>query len=150
MEPKQKQHPVVNGTGHRSKVRCCREQYCIGTWNVRSMNQGKLEVVNRQLYEYPAYLPIYPLKDILIVWRKTCLLPLCLSFTLTPQAHWKHFWFFWSLNVWGVFSHQTILCDTSWVSNNSDTICLDKESIQEPFRSPPRVLSLEQKSILVF
>ena len=63
MEPKQKQHPVVNGTGHRSKVRCCREQYCIGTWNVRSMNQGKLEVVNRQLYEYPAYLPIYPLKD---------------------------------------------------------------------------------------
>ena len=30
--------------GDRSKVRCCKEQYCIGTWNVRSMNQGKLEV----------------------------------------------------------------------------------------------------------
>ena len=45
MEPKQKQHPVVYGTGDRSKVRCCKKQYCIGTWNVRSMNQGKLEVV---------------------------------------------------------------------------------------------------------
>ena len=45
MEPKQKQHPVVNGTGYRSKVQCCKEQYYIGTWNVRSMNQGKLEVV---------------------------------------------------------------------------------------------------------
>ena len=42
MEPKQKQHPVVDGTGDRSKVQCCKEQYCIGTWNVRSMNQGKL------------------------------------------------------------------------------------------------------------
>ena len=40
MEPKQKQHPVVDETGDRSKVRCCKEQYCIGTWNVRSMNQG--------------------------------------------------------------------------------------------------------------
>ena len=37
MEPKQKQHPVVDGTGDRSKVQCCKEQYCIGTWNVRSM-----------------------------------------------------------------------------------------------------------------
>ena len=45
MEPKQKEHPAVDGTGDRSKVRCCKEQYCIGTWNVRSMNQGKLEVV---------------------------------------------------------------------------------------------------------
>ena len=44
MEPKQKKHPVVDVTGDRSKVRCCKEQYCIGTWNVRSMNQGKLEV----------------------------------------------------------------------------------------------------------
>ena len=41
MEPKQKQCPVVDGTGDRSKVRCYKEQYCIGTWNVRSMNQGK-------------------------------------------------------------------------------------------------------------
>ena len=47
MEPKQKQYPVVDVTGDRSKVRCCKEQYCIGTWNVRSMNQGKLEVVKR-------------------------------------------------------------------------------------------------------
>ena len=45
MEPKQKQYPVVDVTGDRSKVRCCKEQYCIGTWNLRSMNQGKLEVV---------------------------------------------------------------------------------------------------------
>ena len=43
MESKQKQHPVVDVTGDRSKVRCCKEQYCIGTWNVRSMNQGKLK-----------------------------------------------------------------------------------------------------------
>ena len=47
MEPKQKQHPVMDGTGDRSKVRCCKEQYCIGTWNVSSMNQGKLEVVKQ-------------------------------------------------------------------------------------------------------
>ena len=45
MEPKQKQHPVVDVTGDRSKVQCRKEQYCIGTGNVRSMNQGKLEVV---------------------------------------------------------------------------------------------------------
>ena len=43
-EPKQKQHPVVDVTGDRSKVWCCKQQYYIGTWNVRSMNQGKLEV----------------------------------------------------------------------------------------------------------
>ena len=42
-EPKQKQCPVVDVTGDRSKVRCSKEQYCIGTWNVSSMNQGKLE-----------------------------------------------------------------------------------------------------------
>ena len=45
MEPKQKQYPVVDVTGDRSKFQCCKLQYCIGTWNVRSMNQGKLEVV---------------------------------------------------------------------------------------------------------
>ena len=42
---KEKHHPVVGVTGDGSKVQCCKEQYCIGTWNVRSMNQGKLEVV---------------------------------------------------------------------------------------------------------
>ena len=49
MEPKLKQYPVVDGTGDRSKVRCCKEQYCIGTWNVRSMNQGKLEVIKQEM-----------------------------------------------------------------------------------------------------
>ena len=42
MEPKQKQYPVVDVTGDRSKVRYCKEQYCIRTWNAMSMNQGKL------------------------------------------------------------------------------------------------------------
>ena len=49
MEPKQKQCPDVDVTDDRSKVRCCKEQYCIGTWNVRSMNQGKLEVVKQEI-----------------------------------------------------------------------------------------------------
>ena len=49
MEPKQKQYPVVDVTGDRSKVQCCKEQYCIGTWNVRSMNQGKLEVIKQEM-----------------------------------------------------------------------------------------------------
>ena len=48
-EPKQKQHPGVDVTSDRSKVRCCKEQYCIGTWNVGSMNQGKLEVVKQEM-----------------------------------------------------------------------------------------------------
>ena len=47
MEPKQKQYPAVDVD--RSKVQCCKEQYCIGTWNVRSMNQGKLEVVKQEM-----------------------------------------------------------------------------------------------------
>ena len=42
MESKQNQYPAVGVTGDRSKVRSCKQQYCIGTWNVRSMNQGKL------------------------------------------------------------------------------------------------------------
>ena len=50
MEPKQKQHPVVDVTDdRRSKVQCCKEQYRIGTWNVRSVNQGKLEVVKQEM-----------------------------------------------------------------------------------------------------
>ena len=48
-EPKQKQHPAVDVTGDGGKVRCCKEQYCIGTWNVRSMNQDKLEMVNQEM-----------------------------------------------------------------------------------------------------
>ena len=48
-EPKQKQHPVVGVTGDESKVLCCKEQYCIGTLNVRSMNQGKLEVLKQEI-----------------------------------------------------------------------------------------------------
>ena len=49
MEPKQRQYSVVDMTGDRSKVWCCKEQYCIGTWNVRSMNQGKLEGVKQEM-----------------------------------------------------------------------------------------------------
>ena len=49
MEPKQKQYSAVDVTGDRSKVRCCKEQYCIGTWHVRSVNQGKLEVVKQEM-----------------------------------------------------------------------------------------------------
>ena len=49
MEPKQQHHPVVDVTGDGSKVRFCKEQYCIGTWNVRSMSQGKLEVVKQEM-----------------------------------------------------------------------------------------------------
>ena len=49
MEPKQKQNPVVDVTSDRSKVRCYKEQYCIGTWNVRTMNQVKLEVVKQEM-----------------------------------------------------------------------------------------------------
>ena len=41
--------PAVDVTGDSSKIRCCKEQYCIGTWNVRSMNQGKLEVVKQEM-----------------------------------------------------------------------------------------------------
>ena len=48
-EPNQKHHPVVDVTGDGNKVRCCKEQYCIGTWNVRSKNQGKLEVVKQEM-----------------------------------------------------------------------------------------------------
>ena len=49
MEPRLKQHPVVDVTGAGSKVQYCEEQYCIATWNVRSMNQGKLKVVKQEL-----------------------------------------------------------------------------------------------------
>ena len=48
-EPKQKQHPVVVVTGDGNQVLCCKEQFCIGTWNVRSMNQCKLKVVKQEM-----------------------------------------------------------------------------------------------------
>ena len=49
MESNLKQHSVMDVTGDGSKVRCCKQQYCIGAWNVRSMNQGKLEVVKQEM-----------------------------------------------------------------------------------------------------
>ena len=45
----QSKYPVVDVTGDRNKVRCCKEQYCIETWNVSSVNQGKLEVVKQEM-----------------------------------------------------------------------------------------------------
>ena len=48
-EPKQKQYPVVDVTGDGSKVQSCKEHYCIGTWRVRSMDRGKLEVVKQEM-----------------------------------------------------------------------------------------------------
>ena len=48
-EPKRKQHPAGGVTGDGSKVRCCKEQCCIGTWNVRSTNQGRLEVIKQEV-----------------------------------------------------------------------------------------------------
>ena len=49
MEPKQKEYPAVDVSGDRSKARWCKEQYCIGTWDIRSMNQGKLEVIKQEM-----------------------------------------------------------------------------------------------------
>ena len=49
MEPKQKQHPAVNVAGDGSRVRCCKEQYCIGAWKVRATNLGNLEVVKQEM-----------------------------------------------------------------------------------------------------
>ena len=49
MEPKQKQYPLVDVTGDRSNVLCCKEQYWIGTWNERSKNQSKLQVVKQEM-----------------------------------------------------------------------------------------------------
>ena len=48
-EPKRKQHPAVDVTGDGSKIQCCKEQYCMGTWNLRSMIQGKLELVRQEM-----------------------------------------------------------------------------------------------------
>ena len=54
--PKQRQHPDVDVTGDGSKARCCKEQYCVGTWNVRSTNQGKLEVVKQEMARVNIYI----------------------------------------------------------------------------------------------
>ena len=48
-EPKWKQYPVVDVSSGESEIRFCKEQYCIGTWNVRSMNEGKLKVVKQEI-----------------------------------------------------------------------------------------------------
>ena len=50
-EPKQKKHPVVDESGGESKVQRCKEQYCIGIWNVRHMNQGKLDMMKQELFQ---------------------------------------------------------------------------------------------------
>ena len=49
LSPSKKKYPVVDVTGDRRKVQCYKEQYSIGTWNVKSMNQGKLEVVKQEM-----------------------------------------------------------------------------------------------------
>ena len=49
MDPKQKEYQALDVTGDRRNVRCCKKQYCKGTWKVRSMNQGKLEVVKQEM-----------------------------------------------------------------------------------------------------
>ena len=56
MEPKQKQHPIEDETGDRSRVQCCKEQYYRGTWIVMSMNQGKLEVVKQEMIRVHIYI----------------------------------------------------------------------------------------------
>ena len=57
-EPKRKQRPAVDVTGDGSKIQCCKtKQYCVGTWNVRSMNQGKLEVVRQEMARVNADIP---------------------------------------------------------------------------------------------
>ena len=64
MEPEQQYHPVVDVICDGSKVQWCKEQYCIGTWNIRSMNQGKLEVVKQEM----ARLNVYILGIIELKW----------------------------------------------------------------------------------
>ena len=68
MGPKQKQYPVVDVTGDGSQVQSCKEQYCRGTWNVRSMNQGKLEVVKQEM----AKVNINILKISELKWTEMC------------------------------------------------------------------------------
>ena len=67
MEPKQKQYPAVDVTGDRNKVRCCKEQYCIGTWNVTSINQGKLDVVKWEMTK--ASINILGISELKLEWE---------------------------------------------------------------------------------
>ena len=62
MERKQKQFPAVDVTGEKSKFQCCKEQYCIGTWNVKSMNQGNLKVVKQEMAR--AYINILGISEV--------------------------------------------------------------------------------------
>ena len=55
MEPKQNQCPAVDVTGDGSKIQCCKEQYCTGTWNIKSMNQDKLELVKQEMMSEHRY-----------------------------------------------------------------------------------------------
>ena len=78
MEPKQKQYPVVHMTSDGSKIWCCKDQYCIGTWNVRSMNQTKLEVVKQEMARVNVnILGISELKytETCIIYKKWCASP---------------------------------------------------------------------------
>ena len=61
-EPKWKQHPVVDVPGDGSKVWCCKDKYCIGTWNFKSINQGKLEVVKEEMVRVNDILEISEVK----------------------------------------------------------------------------------------
>ena len=76
-EPKQKQYPVVDVTGDESEVRCCKEQYYMGTWNATSMNQGKLEVVKQEMYFQRAIflfslLLLMQVTGTLVMWMSLC------------------------------------------------------------------------------
>ena len=48
-EPTWKQHPAVDVSGGETKVQCCKQQYCTRTWNVRSLNKGKLDMVKQEM-----------------------------------------------------------------------------------------------------
>ena len=56
---RKKKNPVVDVTGDKSKVQCCKEQYCIGIWNARAMNQGKLEVVKQEMARVSIDIPVH-------------------------------------------------------------------------------------------
>ena len=61
-EPKQKRCSDMEASGDESKIQCCKEQYCIGTWNVRAMNQGKLDLIKQETVRININLGISELK----------------------------------------------------------------------------------------